>query len=243
MDGKITGANRLSALFGRIFPPRCLVCEAPGYTGLDVCRRCYQRLPHIDRACSQCALPLPVATGSQPLRCGQCLRKPPAFDHALSLFEYRDDAVSLIVQLKFHHRLALSRLFGQLLLQKVLQQGVAVDALLPVPLHRSRLRQRGFNQSVELSRALARGLGVPLLRNQVQRLRATSQQTGLNAGARRKNIKGAFRVVQPLSYRHIAIVDDVVTTGSTVHELAAVLKRAGVETVSVWSVARAPSPA
>ncbi len=233
----------LNPLLERLFPPRCIICDAPGHRGMDICPSCLAGLPHNQHACCQCALPLPVASLDQPVRCGQCLKKPPAFDHAISLFEYKDDAASLIMQLKFHDRLALSRLFGQLMLDRVRVEGVAgVDALLPVPLHRSRLRSRGFNQSVELARMLGRGLQIPLLRHQVERVVATSQQTGLDAKTRRQNIRGAFRVMAAMPYEHVAIVDDVVTTGSTVNELSRVLKKAGVKTVSVWSVARAPSP-
>ncbi len=233
----------LHSLLERLLPPRCIICDAPGHGGMDICPQCLAGLPHNPRACSQCALPLPSGDVDTPVRCGQCLKKPPAFDHAISLFEYKDDAASLIMQLKFHDRLALSRLFGQLMLDRVRVEGATgVDALLPVPLHRSRLRSRGFNQSVELARMLSRGLQIPLLRHQVARVVATSQQTGLDAKTRRQNIRGAFRVMAAIPYEHVAIVDDVVTTGSTVNELARVLKKAGVKTVSVWSVARAPSP-
>ena len=233
----------LNPLLERLLPPRCIICDAPGHGGMDICPSCLASLPHNQRACSQCALPLPAGDAAAPVRCGQCLKKPPVFDHAISLFEYKDDAASLIMQLKFNDRLALSRLFGQLMLDRVRVEGAAgVDALLPVPLHRSRLRSRGFNQSVELARMLSRGLQKPLLRHQVARVVATSQQTGLDAKTRRRNIRGAFRVMAAIPYEHVAIVDDVVTTGSTVNELSRVLKKAGVKTVSVWSVARAPSP-
>ncbi len=229
-----------------LLPPRCLICDAPGHRGMDICERCLRALPHNPHACCQCALPL-ASQSPHGTRCGQCLQKPPAFDHAVSLFEYQDDAARLITQLKFHDRLALARLFGQLLCERMLKQGesghtAGVEALLPVPLHPQRLRQRGFNQSVELARTLQRRLKLPLLRHHVERVRATGHQTGLSAQARRSNIKGAFTVRKALPWQHIAIVDDVVTTGSTVNELARVLKKAGVETVSVWSVARAPSP-
>jgi len=233
----------VNALLERLLPPRCVICDAPGHVGMDICPPCLAKLPHNHRACCQCALPLPAGDGDTPVRCGRCLKTPPVFDHAISLFEYKDDAASLIVQLKFNDRLALSRLFGQLMLDRVLTQGAPqVDAILPVPLHPGRLRRRGFNQSVELARKLGSGLQIPLLRHQVVRVVATSQQAGLDAKSRRQNIRGAFKVTGSLPYEHVAIVDDVITTGSTVNELARVLKKAGVKTVSVWSVARAPSP-
>lgn len=245
--------NGLTRLFAATLKPwlpaRCVLCDGPGHAGMDICASCLDALPHNRRACCQCALPL-AGAGTDAVRCGQCLNTPPRFDHAMALFEYQDDAAQLIQQLKFNDRLALSRLLGQLLLQRVIASGAVaasasdavVDALLPVPLHRQRLRQRGFNQSLELARILGRALKLPLLRGEVERLRATGSQTGLDARARGRNIRGAFAVRKPLRYRHIAIIDDVVTTGSTVNELARVLKKAGVETVSVWSVARAPRP-
>jgi ComF family protein len=118
---------------------------------------------------------------------------------------------------------------------------VMPQALVPVPLHVSRLRQRGFNQSIELFLPVARAMGIPLLREVVIRHRATSSQVGLSRSQRRRNLRGAFVVRESLP-EHVAIVDDVVTTGTTVNELARVLRRAGVERIDVWSVARADEP-
>jgi len=113
------------------------------------------------------------------------------------------------------------------------------QCILPVPLHKKRLRQRGFNQSIELARPVAKKTGLTLLLNHVVRVRETEAQTGLDAKQRRKNIRGAFECVKAMPYEYVAILDDVVTTGSTVNELARVLKKAGVKRVDVWSIARA----
>jgi ComF family protein len=113
------------------------------------------------------------------------------------------------------------------------------EVLLPVPLHPARLRERGFNQALELARPLARRFDRPLLIDAVRRIRATPPQTGTDRGARRRNIRNAFALHRPLPWRHVAIVDDVMTTGSTVAELARLLRRNGVERVQVWVAARA----
>lgn len=233
-------------VFSALFPATCQLCNAPGVDGLDICQTCLDALPHISRACSRCALPLAhtaqaAGTEQEAPLCGKCLQHPPVFDRSISLFEYRQDAAELMLQLKFKDRLVLARLFGQLLVNKIILLGQhQVDAVLPVPLHNNRLRWRGFNQSAELSRMVCQQLNIPVLLDHVQRSRNTSQQTGLDAKQRRKNMRRAFEVVKPLPYRRIAIVDDVVTTGSTANELAKTLKKSGVETVVVWSIARAP---
>ena len=240
-----------SRAFSALFPANCLMCNAPCTGSLDLCQQCLDALPHIDRACYRCALPLPALNQpalNQPstqqhseLCCGACQTKPPVFDRSVSLFEYKQDAAALIMQFKFKDRLVLARIFGQLMSERLRQcAGYSIDALLPVPLHGRRLRWRGFNQSIELSRIVAGQLHIPMLLDHVVRVRNTAQQTGLDANNRRKNIKGAFKVVRPIPPGDIAIIDDVVTTGSTANELARVLKKAGAKRVWVCSVARAP---
>jgi len=115
----------------------------------------------------------------------------------------------------------------------------APEALVPVPLHRARLRERGFNQAVEIARPLAARLGIELDLNCCERVRNTAEQTRLDAAQRSRNLRDAFRVVRQVPYRHVAIVDDVLTTGSTVASLAGTLRAAGVEEIEVWSCARA----
>ncbi len=224
-----------------LYPSRCLLCGLPGQADLDLCQHCYQQLPFNLTACSRCALPLPenILTGSV---CGRCQKKPPYYDDAFSLFSYQQPIIYLIQQLKFKYRLAHARMLGDLLnvawaKKQVNQHDVCI---LPVPLYKSRLRQRGFNQSIELARALSKTTGWPMELHRVQRLRETISQTGLDAKERRKNIRGAFKVIESLAQKQVLIIDDVVTTGSTVNELSRVLKQAGVEHVTVLSLARAP---
>lgn len=239
MDIRSLAAGLKQSLIHTLYPPCCVLCGAPGFNDRDICIRCYRKLPWIDAACSQCAIPLPVA-GTGDLKCGQCLQQPPAFDHTTSLFRYQDDAIKLIQQLKFNEKLVNARLLGTMLAAAVQNRvGMLPDCVLPVPLHRKRLRQRGFNQSIELARALSKACPLPLELRAVVRVRDTGSQTGLDRQQRRKNIRGAFEMVGSIEARHVAIVDDVVTTTSTVNELACLLKSVGVRRVDVWSIARA----
>ncbi|MDH3342781.1 MAG: ComF family protein [Gammaproteobacteria bacterium] len=225
-----------------LYPPRCLLCGSTGHHCMDLCEHCFAQLPFNQTSCIACALPLP-ANISENAVCGRCQKKPPFYDQAFSVFSYEQPVIWLIQQLKFNEKLAHARLLGGLLassgcVEKITDiEGICI---LPVPLYKKRLRQRGFNQSIELSRALSKKTGWPMELNRVVRIRDTSAQTGLDAKARRKNIRGAFAVVEPLLQKHVLIVDDVVTTGSTVNELSRVLKKAGVEKITVLSLARAP---
>ena len=152
----------------------------------------------------------------------------------------------LITQLKFNGRLVNARTLGRLLVNKLqAEQGqahqsfVLPGAILPVPLHSTRLRERGFNQALEIARPVAQALKIPLLTNVCERSRATAEQSTLPARQRKKNVKGVFQVTRSPNTEHIAIVDDVMTTGQTVNELSKVLRQAGVRCIDVWVCARA----
>ena len=229
----------ISRLEHLIYPPRCLICDGAGSRHKDLCGPCEQSLPWIKNACIRCALPI-ADDSAENLICGRCLKKRPYFDDSLSLFSFEKQIVGLMHQLKFHDRLAVSRLFGSWLVDAVVPKMDKPDCLLPVPLHKRRLRQRGFNQSIEISRALKKAWAIPVETKRVRRVRETLSQTGLDAKQRRRNIRGAFEVCDKINYNHVVIIDDVVTTGSTVNELARILKRHGVKKVSVLSIARAP---
>ncbi len=226
-------------LIATIYPPSCVLCGSPGFDQMDICASCYQRLPWIESACSQCALPIGSGTKC-PLLCGHCQKEPPAFDHSLSLFSYRDDAIRLVHQLKFEDKLANARLLGLMLATAVTAGPRELpDCIVPVPLHRKRMRRRGFNQSLELARVVGRVCGIPVDRRSILRVRDTQSQTHLNRTQRRQNIRGAFEFREIPGANRVAIIDDVVTTTATVNEMARLLKAAGVKVVHVWSIARA----
>ena len=221
-----------------LFPPTCILCGAAGSPGRDLCPLCRRDLPENRVACRHCASPLPA-----PGVCGVCLRRPPAFDRCIAPFLFADGVAELITDLKFHGRLPCARLLASLLAEAVAREGaVAPSMVIPVPLHGGRLRERGFNQTWEVGRHLSRHLGVPLNGRDCVRVRATTAQSALSRKARASNLRRAFALRRPLGVRHVALLDDVMTTGATLHELAGVLKRAGVARVDAWCVARTPPP-
>ncbi len=230
--------NCLNKLQFWLFPPTCLLCEAPGMEEQDLCPGCYRDLTHNTTACRSCAAPLPVEPVN-PLVCGQCQQNQPSFDTAYAAFRYASPVDTLIQDLKFRGRLPAARLLADLL-RNYLQRHCETlpEAIIPVPLHSSRLRERGFNQSLELARPIARSLNLPLLAGHVKRTRRTPPQAQLDFTARLTNVHNAFAVTRSIPARHVAILDDVVTTGSTVSELTRVLREAGIKRVDVWACAR-----
>ena len=181
-------------------------------------------------------MPLPVDTGP----CGTCLRRPPPLDAVHAAFVYGFPVDRLLPRFKFHHDLAA----GALLARCMVAAFAALprpDALVPVPLHATRLRRRGYDQALELARPLARQLAVPLRCDLLQRSRATAPQSQLDAIARRRNLRRAFVSERggPLP-AYVVLVDDVMTTGATLHSAAVALRRAGVKRVDAWVCARVP---
>lgn len=234
--------NALSGAFTALYPPVCVLCGAPGANGLDLCRPCRAELPGIDPCCPRCAQPLgPGHPVGQP--CGRCQRHPPPYTRCRALLRYQGPVPMLVGGLKFRKRMDLLRLLGTLLgaeLAATLPREQRPDAIVPVPLHPRRLRQRGYNQALELARGVARQLDLPLDPGCCARVRATPPQAELERAARLHNLHGAFAARGALSGRRLAILDDVVTTGSTVAELTRVLRRAGALEVEVWALARTP---
>lgn len=227
-----------------LFPPTCVLCGAAGTDGLDLCGGCRADLPVIDVGCARCALPLPAAiprTDGAPALCGRCRRMPPPFEHCHAAFRYEDPLPALVGGLKFHGRLNLLRLMGLLLASSLRASGLDLpDAIVPVPLHPRRWRQRGYNQAYELARVVGAALHVQVGERCCARVLATPPQAELDRKARSRNLYGAFRATVDLDGMHLAILDDVVTTASTVSELARVLRRAGSRRVDVWTIARTP---
>jgi ComF family protein len=220
-----------------LLPTRCLVCGEAGGTAWDLCDRCAASLPWQRGACRGCALPLPATAAGQ--LCGACVARPPAGEvHAACLYAAPLDR--LLPRLKFHGDLAAGRLLAQLMATAFTPLPRPV-ALVPVPLHRSRLRARGYDQALELARPVARALRVPLAADLLTRVHATAAQSELDAAARRRNLRGAFAVCAraPLP-AHVALIDDVMTTGATLEAAARALRRAGVARVDAWVCARVP---
>ncbi len=220
-------------------PGLCTLCAAPAGRLAALCSDCADALPRQRPACPSCASLLPYAS-TGPLPCGRCQQQTPAFDAALALYTYAAPLDRLIQRIKYSGDLALARELGEQLAIRVAESNaVRPDLLVPVPLHVSRLRTRGYNQAVEIARPLARRLGVPMDHRLVTRMRATAPQQDLNRRERARNLRNAFAVHGDLAGRQVAIVDDVMTSGATVGSLAKALKRAGAVRVAVWVLARA----
>lgn len=203
---------------------------------LHLCAGCEADLPALSRVCRLCATPLPGGDGV----CGRCIRRPPPQDAAFAGFAYRFPIPRLVTGFKYEQQLHLGAVLGELFLHRMLESAPPrPDLLLPVPLHGRRLRERGFNQSLELARTLARGMDLPCAPALARRIRPTLAQAGLSPVQRRRNIRGVFAVDPSVVGMRVAIVDDVMTTGSTAGELVRALKTAGAARVDIWVLARA----
>jgi ComF family protein len=218
----------------QLFPPSCVLCQAAGQPGLDLCQLCEADLPLNRSCCTRCARPLPMAG-----LCGTCLSRPPAFDSCYAPLLYEAGASTLVRGLKFHQQLANARLLAGFMLPGLEALADRPQLILPVPLHSGRLRERGFNQSLELARYLGQALAIPVDSNSCQRIKATQPQSSLGKKARKANVRGAFALRQPMALEHLALVDDVITSGNTLNELARLFKKAGVLRVSAWCATRA----
>jgi ComF family protein len=218
-----------------LWPSRCLVCEEDGVAGMDLCGACDAALPRLRGACVRCAVPLPVKG-----TCGRCLRRPPSVCEVHAACLYSAPIDGLLLRFKFHEDLAAGRLLSQLM-SEAFASLPRPDVLVPVPLHVDRLRSRGYDQALELARPLARALDLPLRTRWLVRRRATAPQTERNASARRRNVRKAFVVRDDACVgRHVALIDDVMTTGATLHAAADALLRAGARRVDAWVCARTP---
>ncbi len=215
----------------------CLLCGTANSGSFGICPACEQALPGNKSCCHRCARPVPQSSHSQ--LCGQCLDSPPDYQHTQAPYLYAAPLDALITGLKFRQQLQHARLLGGLLAQHLQKKAAArPDCIVPVPLHPSRLRERGYNQALELARPVARSLGIKLEKNLVQRVRQTRPQTDLKLASRAANLRHAFRISQTPGYQHIAIVDDVITSGHTANALAQTFRKVGVEKVTIWAIAR-----
>jgi len=223
-----------------VLPPRCLLCGGAGADGRDLCAGCAGDFALNAVCCPRCALPLE----SQAPLCGECLRREPPFARAWVPFRYGHPLDLLEARFKFHRDLAAGRVLAERMIERALVEvPERPQVMIPVPLHRTRLRERGYNQALELAQPLARALGIPQRPGLLTRSQATPAQTGLDAKARRRNLRGAFEAAPAAALAsHVVLFDDVMTTGATLRECARVLRRAGVGRIDVWALARAPSP-
>jgi ComF family protein len=230
----------LESALSAAYPAVCVLCGAPGQPDRDICPGCAAELPLNSNPCPRCAEPLPPEAPGGTL-CSGCLRSAPAFDACLAPWLYAPPLDWLLSRLKFHGQLAAGRVLAELLADRLTAHGAdRPELMVPMPLHPARLRERGFNQALELARPLGRRLGIPVAPDLVRRVRASQPQSSLAKARRRANVRGAFSLRGPVNGLHLVVLDDVLTTGASSDELARTLKRAGATRVDVWVVARTP---
>lgn len=238
-------------LLDACLPPCCVLCGETHKlleftsSGNDLlCAACRADFfLHSAQRCSRCALPLPTNEATKV--CGDCLQQAPNFDATCAVCDYASPFDELIVQFKFHRQLHLAALFAASLRDRTIEQAdVLPDLLCPVPLGRLRLRERGYNQSLEIARHLSKLLGIPCQPELLMRVKETLPQSSLPQEVRHHNLRDAF-IAHPewqhvIEGRHIGVIDDVMTTGTTLNETATCLKHYGAEKVSNFVFARTP---
>jgi ComF family protein len=230
--------NWLNIIQNYLLPPTCILCENVGFNSQDICTGCFNDLIKNIHSCYRCAENFETANAT-PQLCGHCISQSPAFDETHAPFIHQGIIRYLIASLKFNRQYKNARLLGTLMADYLKKTAEMPEIIIPVPLHRQRYQQRGFNQSVEIAKTLSKQLNTPMDTKFCIRHRNTPHQIDLPAKQRHKNIRNAFKIDKPISARHVAIFDDVMTTGSTVNELAKLLKKAGVNRIDIWVCARA----
>lgn len=226
----------------QILPLSCLLCQQGVKAGL-VCPICYQDLKQIYPHCERCGLPL----ASQQSQCGQCISHPPIFTQLTACGLFDAPLYQLIYKLKYQQQAIYSQVLGRLLAEKINAryganaQAPRPQALIPVPLHSRKERQRGFNQAQLIANHCAKQLNIPCQAHWLTRVKDTASQTQLNLKQRQKNMHQAFAIKHlPVGIKRVAIIDDIVTTGATVYSLCKALRQAGVEQIEIWCICRTP---
>ena len=238
-SARVPGATALRQWLARALPQSCALCAAR--SGNDqLCAPCMNALPELGPACPACALPSPAAT-----TCGACLKRPPRFSTTIAAGVYAYPLDRLVQALKYEHRLSLAQPLGHKLAAAIERASVGArlpDAVIALPLAAARQRERGFNQSIEIARVVARRLGLRMEGGLVRTGNGAAQAL-LPWSQRRRNVRGAFACTRPFSGRRVALVDDVMTTGATLESAATALLQAGAARVDAWVVARTLPPA
>nr|WP_244149464.1 ComF family protein [Rodentibacter rarus] len=218
-----------------------MLCQSPLKQGANgLCSTCRRQIPRYTY-CGGCGAPLQYAA----CYCGNCHHNAFTWDKMVIIGRYNDPLSQLIHRFKFQKQFWLDRTLACLLLLELYEArriyGLTFpQAIIPVPLHHIRQWQRGYNQADLLAKAISRWLEIPCLSHIVRRVKHTPTQRGLTATARRRNLKNAFNVaaLTPFPYQRVALVDDVITTGSTLNEIATLLRQLGVQEIQVWGLAR-----
>jgi len=228
----MTSAHRLAQLYSKLMPIHCRLCGIASYDHA-LCKDCISDLPKIGPACPRCAHPTPNSR-----LCGRCLAHPPEYHFSTSIYNYQDPIDRLIVDYKFNDKLYLSNFFAQCMFERLKNKQLP-ELLIPIPLHPNKLKQRGYNQSFELAKALSKHLNIPTSNEFLERIIDTKPQSSMPFKQRKKNIQHAFKSSIKIPFNHIALIDDVLTTGHTANAAAKTLRLAGASKIEVWTIARA----
>jgi len=232
--------NFPGSIIQTLLPYTCLLCNGASDQKRDLCRPCQKDLPAYHNGCPRCGVHLNTPNNTLP--CGRCLNQPPPFHATHILFYYEPPVTHLLTRLKFHHHLTVARMLSEIFYDQIhnnwYRNKPYPDFLLPVPLHPDRLKERGYNQTLEIARPLAKRLHLPLWPDACIRTRPTLPQTTLSAKARRHNVQNAFQITRALRGAHLAIIEDVITTGSTLTSLCRTLIRSGARRIDIWCAAR-----
>lgn len=212
----------------------CLFCQAkPQHPDLGLCLACEAQLPHTTNSCQRCGTELTINLAA----CGRCLENSSIMDKTVVALRYQDSAQQLLTQFKFHQHLPSGTILARMLAKKIQASYInqfLPEIIIPTPIHTKRLRERGFNQSYFISQQLARVLNLPIDQTILTRIKNSRPQSSVDAKDRKKNVRGAFSL-QKHSYQHIAIVDDVITTGNTISELCQLVRSETQVKIHVWA--------
>ena len=234
----------LSAISKGIQQKRCLFCDETCYNKNDICLACQHDLPWNECYCRQCSLPMPTSSRNKQtfgMICGECISTPPPFNKTVAPFRYEIPVNKAIRILKYQQKLYFAKAFTHFLADAIDQQyqkDSRPNCLIPVPMYKDKLKERGFNQAQLISKQLSQLVSIPTHESILQKIKSTPAQTGLNKTQRTQNLKGSFQLNESVSGLHIALVDDVVTTRATSDLLCKLLINAGAKRVDVWCIAR-----
>jgi ComF family protein len=222
----------INHLLAYLFKQNCTLCAAPTNSELSLCQDCIKDLvPAPHPSCPQCGL------STQGDICGKCIKQRPHYDATHALFTYSYPADAMLQHYKYNNALYLCQTFAQLLIDKI--QDNDIDVIIAMPLHPSRIKERGFNQSLEVAKIIAKQCNISLDHTSCSRIKNTPPQASLPLKSRLKNMKNAFQCSQSFIGQHVVLIDDVMTTGSSLNELAKIIKKAGARKISCYVLARA----
>lgn len=239
-DTSFSIKEKLTRIYHALLPSTCALCLSITQSA-NICQPCLKELPSLPHSCYQCAQFIPSQSGKNEVLCHHCLTHPPAYDRVHALFPYQFPIIQMIRRLKFGGELVYAKAFGEILIQRIQKwyaEKPLPDLIIPVPLHKKRLKERGFNQALEIAKPIGSKLNIAIDYLSCKRIKSTIPQSGLSAVQRQRNITHAFSVHRDFSGLTLAIVDDVITTGHTLREFCSILKKHHAESIHIWCCAR-----